>query len=793
MPYTAPAPLLTAQLHPHLASAGPLATTRRHGRQNSEPAMNSSGSPPPLQRAHSSSSYIYRHRRSLVVSQNTSSSGELGIESKDGRRNSPSPTNTHHAALWKSPSGAMIPTGVVISPPDSKSNSSDDEETTTPGSQRLILADFEAAIMSIDQISLQTPTKKRGPVKPSPKIQRTPSPLDLSLALAAEVKGPRVKAHLEEDDLSIPGLNTPNGVIHAHSSEIATHTPEDSDRGEDEMELALKPSMVRKKSGELVRPALRPKRRPSSAPGTPMFSKAVHFDSQLEHIRHFLQVDKPLAVSAGSSPIETYDGDNEFPFGNSDDRPSQPNLFEWDARIANFPVDQEARKHMPVRLERIFLSPGNKCLVGVVAVANISFQKHVVARFTSDYWKTTSEVIAEYNNDVRRKEANDGYDRFNFSIHLADMGNLETKRMFICIRYNVNGLEFWDNNNTMNYHVDFCKNPKQRNKGTQAGNSPGPRPTSTLPRSRPSDSLASRSRSVPPFPGDFGKSPPSPALPDRRLELEKPPAKPPPCKDDCFLETPIRRSSTASQTFGNRYDFGASLSAAMQPGSVDQTRRGKRSDQAVKYMPESTSTTSITNNAPAVSKPEGGKPARPDEKFEPTAATSPGASSKLSTSSPGPMKPTDIVSGQPYHQSPMYKELVDKYCFYGSSKTGSLSTTHFSRRHHHQSATRNATTPGNNDCVSSYSTITPSSKDKPLSADYKPSTATATATTTTNPDNNNRSTTKHTSLIRSQGGAGLTTTSPSSSTPSNYSTHPPYHHQSMQKTFFSESLTLTFI
>jgi len=67
----------------------------------------------------------------------------------------------------------------------------------------------------------------------------------------------------------------------------------------------------------------------------------------------------------------------------------------------------------------LFLSADNKILVGSVAVANIAFNKLVVARFTLDYWKTTSEVVAEYNNDVRQPKHADGRDRFNFNIKLA--------------------------------------------------------------------------------------------------------------------------------------------------------------------------------------------------------------------------------------------------------------------------------------------------------------------------------------------------------------------------------------
>lgn len=52
-----------------------------------------------------------------------------------------------------------------------------------------------------------------------------------------------------------------------------------------------KHQILRKESGKLIRPVLRPssaRRRPLSMPGTPTPSKTVHFDPHLEYARHFL-------------------------------------------------------------------------------------------------------------------------------------------------------------------------------------------------------------------------------------------------------------------------------------------------------------------------------------------------------------------------------------------------------------------------------------------------------------------------------------------------------------------------
>jgi poly-D-alanine transfer protein DltD len=57
--------------------------------------------------------------------------------------------------------------------------------------------------------------------------------------------------------------------------------------------------LTRKRSGELVRSALR-----SSNTTKSSFSKAVRFHSHLEHIRPFLKFDKPSAVNTDLPPAD---------------------------------------------------------------------------------------------------------------------------------------------------------------------------------------------------------------------------------------------------------------------------------------------------------------------------------------------------------------------------------------------------------------------------------------------------------------------------------------------------------
>jgi hypothetical protein len=312
--------------------------------------------------------------------------------------------------------------------------------------------------------------------------------------------------------------------------------------GDAKDELGIKPPLPLKKSGELVQPALRPssRRRTSKISETPTYAKVVHFEEEnIEQIRHFFQVDRPIAISTGSAPVETFDSKSEYPL--YDDHRSKRE--EWEIELTNFPTEFE-RQMMPVRVERIFLAPDYQTLVGMVACAKIASQKLVVCRFTLDNWKTTSEVVAECNDDVRKKQTNENYDQFIFNIKLADQTNLASKTLLLCVRYNANGQDYWDNNASMSYQVDFIKKAKQKGEEHSAG------ALSTISCGRHSPFMPGS------FDDDFGRGIPSDSF--RSSVLLKPNGK----RGSLFPGQHSHRQATG-QAFSSRYDFNASLSAAL--------------------------------------------------------------------------------------------------------------------------------------------------------------------------------------------------------------------------------------
>ena len=397
-------------------------------------------------------------------------------------------------------------------PPDSANYSSDEEPNmeakgSDQAKETKELGKLQAAIRVIEQHC-----------ESSPNWTREDSELMERLGLGLVMHKPDFQA-TDEDSSTLHSLSSKvPKVLHQRSSSMsslaALHRPHISakDFGLDRNATPqFGPPIVRTKSGKLVRPALRLRLgRSSSEPGTPTCSKVVHFDSQLEQVRHFLQVDQPLVVSAGSSVAGTLE--DGFPI----EHDSALSRVEWRVRLTNFPPNTSERRSMPVWVEKTLLSWDNTHLVGSAVVANLGYVKKAAARFTFDSWKTTSEVNADYNRDP----STDDLDRFTFRVNLVDVPKLEDKTMFFCVRYSVNGREFWDNNDNNNFQVNFVKTPVRLWKSKYAANA--------LPA----------------------------VIPD----------------------TPSHRSTEKIQPFGSRYDFGGSPIPVVQ-GSSNAVHGGQFKDE----------------------------------------------------------------------------------------------------------------------------------------------------------------------------------------------------------------------
>jgi len=521
-----------------------------------------------------------------------------------------------------------MPNGAIISPPDTSS----DEEPEVPGKSR--------GTLIADAVSKIQPNTSNGEDASTPSQKPEGLRLSHSTTSLDSLRRGHTRSATE------PNIS--------FSTSTSTNSPSTGSEEDSEGEKRPKTPMVRKKSGELVRPALRTpgRRRPSSAPGTPTFAKAVHFDSHLEHVRHFLQLDRPLAVSAGSSPVDSYDSDTEYPFDREKESSSRSQSYEWELVLTNFPADTSARRWQPVRLERVWLSNDQKCLVGSVAVGNFAFQKQVACRFTLDYWKTTSEVAADYLCEIRPVETPHSQDRFQFSIQLSDLVNLESKTLYFCIRYSVNGQEYWDNNNGKNFQVDFRKKSLHRD----SKKSMGSRGFTDLPKSSRRGTLPTSSRSkktVDSDNDDFSESVKLNFSQTIREYLgEEPEPKGPRLKgvrssNELVSDNLSIRLSGPSGQLSTRYDFSSSLSRAIK--SAKEAKSAPPSDglymKSSKKMGPATFDEGDKDNKP--------QPSTTNEGSKNSAASVLGTSSSSDTPKPS------IASAS-------YEEILSKWCFYST-------------------------------------------------------------------------------------------------------------------------------
>lgn len=521
-----------------------------------------------------------------------------------------------------------MPAGAIISPPDSAQNSSDEEDSSSwKNNTSQDLEELQDAVRR----SFNGKKQPGSPQNETVEGQSQPK-LHIDMPIREfDSSGPAEHAHTDTERLPSGARKISHSRSateasffenqNGNSSAVSLAPSDDSDEDFD----GGKPALLRKKSGELVKPAIRPSSRHRSMPGTPTYSKAVHFCEDIQQVKHFLQVDRPIAVSAGTSPVDGRDDESEFPFGSKASAG-----VEWELRLTNFPRDTFERMSKPIRTERLYLTPDQKNMVGVVAVANLSFHKHVTARFTLDHWRTTSEVIAEYNNDPLQKPRKDGYDQFNFSIKLSDQANLEGRTLLMCMRYSVNGQEFWDNNDNMNYSVEFVKRSKPAEvKSSPVAASIGSRP---IPRSRHNSAVStSRPRSMPSFEDDFSSG----FETDTSIKFRSGQGR--------GFGQPPRVTSGGSQ-FSTRYDFGASLTAAL---SQAQRQLSEPSEQRSQVGAQANGTSSIQPP------PSSSIPAR-------TGVAAP-ASSHTET----PRTATLFANKQDM-DSRAYQEFVNKFCFVGS-------------------------------------------------------------------------------------------------------------------------------
>ncbi len=127
---------------------------------------------------------------------------------------------------------------------------------------------------------------------------------------------------------------------------------------------------------------------------------------------------------------------------------SPPLVLNFSQPASDYIAFREKLEKNFVCLENVILQ--DYSLVGTIKVKNIAFHKTVKVRATFDSWQTSTDVMASY---VDNSAVSGGLlDTFSFTLNVPP--NLDVrKKVQFAVMYAVEGREFWDNNNGLNYEV----------------------------------------------------------------------------------------------------------------------------------------------------------------------------------------------------------------------------------------------------------------------------------------------------------------------------------------------------
>ncbi|KAJ2747712.1 hypothetical protein H4S06_005115, partial [Coemansia sp. BCRC 34490] len=248
----------------------------------------------------------------------------------------------------------------------------------------------------------------------------------------------------------------------------------------------IPPAVVRKDSGEIVRPCLRkrsattsdlPALQQVSSSASPCSSSAadctlplpdmrtprfVHFGADLECVRWFLKAQSPRSACKDAVPDYFSASEDELsrraatPSAASvpGSKPETVRLTSVRRPAPSFTLFEES----PVVIERVELADNRRSsasLRGSVKVHNIAFEKCVSVRYSFDQWRTAEETSATYSRTLLDSQGSTrpGVDRFAFSIALPPslLAAPLPATVALCARYSVAGAEYWDNNSGSNY------------------------------------------------------------------------------------------------------------------------------------------------------------------------------------------------------------------------------------------------------------------------------------------------------------------------------------------------------
>lgn len=189
-------------------------------------------------------------------------------------------------------------------------------------------------------------------------------------------------------------------------------------------------------------------------------SKSVHFNSLLE-IRPFFSKQSPSSVKPRSYYLPTTSRlSTDFSGLDLSDTLSDT-CMSWVPVPSYTKTIVAISDKSPVTFCGLHISNKRRTMVGYVAVANIAYHKSVMCLFTFDNWRTVSTVAAVFIRHAESQASPLGYDWFAFDIDISGIFDLQSRTCLLCVRYLVDGQEYWDNNGGTNFRVSFQRHGRR--------------------------------------------------------------------------------------------------------------------------------------------------------------------------------------------------------------------------------------------------------------------------------------------------------------------------------------------
>uniref|UniRef100_A0A5S6QQG1 CBM21 domain-containing protein n=1 Tax=Trichuris muris TaxID=70415 RepID=A0A5S6QQG1_TRIMR len=142
-------------------------------------------------------------------------------------------------------------------------------------------------------------------------------------------------------------------------------------------------------------------------------------------------------------------------------------IVNFEQPCSNYANFRRTLNQKNVALENALLQSDQHRLQGTVKVKNLTFEKEVFIRHTTDGWRTYEDLKADFLRSSGRE-----YDTFMFYLPIPPLARKGKQKIEFCVGYRAEKREFWDNNESRNYEVISDKLQKKRMQSTTFAHSP---------------------------------------------------------------------------------------------------------------------------------------------------------------------------------------------------------------------------------------------------------------------------------------------------------------------------------